>query len=98
MKLDPSECRTFLCKWLVSDRFGPEWKPKRSKIVITVTRDGNRFEFQCDPGFPQAWRKEPYYSQFLHLSAVAAAHDGFVVVAVGLKRTLIAPSFIVGRR
>jgi hypothetical protein len=59
-------------------------------MVITVTRDGNGFEFQCDPGFPQAWRKEPYYSQILHLSAVAAAHDGIVVIAVGLKRTLIA--------
>jgi hypothetical protein len=59
----PGECRSFLCGWLVSDRFGPEWKPERSKIVITVTRDGNGFEFQCDPGFPQAWRKEPYYSQ-----------------------------------
>src|SRR3984893_47076 len=53
----PGECRSFLCGWLVSDRFGPEWKPERSKIVITVTRDGNGFEFQCDPGFPQAWRK-----------------------------------------
>ena len=87
----PGECRSFLCGWLVSDRFGPEWKPEKSKIVITVTRDGNGFEFQCDPGFPQAWRKEPYYSKILHLSGVAAAHDGIVLVAVGMTRTLIAP-------
>ena len=87
----PGECRSFLCGWLVSDRFGPEWKPERSKIVITVTRDGNGFEFQCDPGFPQAWRKEPYYSQILHLAAVAQAHDGIVLVSIGTRRTLIAP-------
>ena len=87
----PGECRSFLCGWLVSDKFGPEWKPERSKIVITVTRDGNGFEFQCDPGFPQAWRKEPYYSQILHLAADAQAHDGIVLVSIGTRRTLIAP-------
>ena len=60
-------------------------------MVITVTRDGNGFEFQCDPGFPQAWRKEPYYSQILHLAAIAVAHDGIVLVGVGTTRTIIAP-------
>lgn len=87
----PGECRAFLCGWLVSERFGPEWKPEQSKIVIIVTRDGNGFDFNCDPGFPLAWRKEPYYSQILHLAEVAVAHDGIVLVTAGKKRTLIAP-------
>ena len=87
----PAECCAFLCGWLVSERFGPEWKPERSKMVITVTGDGNGFEFQCDPGYPQAWRKRPYYSQILHLAAIAVAHDGIVLVCVGTTRTIIAP-------
>ena len=87
----PEECRTFLCGWLVNPRFGVEWRPERSKIVITVARDGNGLDFQCDPGFPQAWRKEPYYSQILHLASVAVPHDGLISVCVGRKMTIITP-------
>jgi len=87
----PDACRTFLCGWLVNPRFGAEWKPERSKIVITVARGGNGLDFQCDPGFPRAWHKEPYHSQILHLAAVAAAHDGIISVCVGRRMTVIAP-------
>src|SRR5262245_33293733 len=31
----PDECREFLCWWLVEPRLGPEWKPDKSKLVIT---------------------------------------------------------------
>src|SRR5215471_13133974 len=56
----PDACRSFLCGWLINPRFDAEWKPERSKIVIAVAPDGNGLVFHCDPGFPQAWRKEPY--------------------------------------
>ena len=36
----PEGCRNFLCGWLTNPRFGREWKPDRSKIVITAKRDG----------------------------------------------------------
>ncbi len=79
----PQACRSFLCGWLTNRQFGPEWKPDRSKIVITVDRDGNGLTFQCDPGFPQAWRKEPYYTQIRNLVAIAAKHDGMISVYSG---------------
>lgn len=79
----PQGCRTFLCGWLTNPRFGPEWKPDRSKIVITVNRDGNGLEFQCDQGFPEAWRKEPYHSQIRKLAAVAAKNNGMISVRSG---------------
>jgi hypothetical protein len=79
----PGGCRAFLCGWLTNPRFGPEWKPDRSKIVITVGRDGNGLGFQCDPGFPEAWRKEPYYGQIKSLAAIAARHDGLISVNLG---------------
>jgi len=87
----PGGCRSFLCGWLTNPRFGPEWKPDRSKIVITVDRDGNGLNFQCDPGFPEAWRKEPYYTQIRSLAAIAAKHDGMISVHSG--QNLIVVSF-----
>jgi hypothetical protein len=79
-----------LCGWLTNPRFGPEWKPDRSKIVITVDRDGNGLDFQCDPGFPEAWRKEPYYSQIKRLAATAAHHDGMISVHSGRNLIIVA--------
>jgi hypothetical protein len=87
----PDECRTFMCMWLVDARLGPEWKPNKSKIVITNARDGNGLEIRCDPGFPQAWRREPYYSQILELAHAARPHDGTIVVCVLNRMTLVAP-------
>jgi hypothetical protein len=94
----PAGCRSFLCGWLTNPRFGPEWKPDRSKIVVTVGRDGNGLEFQCDPGFPEAWRKEPYYGDIKRLSAIAEEHDGMVSVQAGRNMIIISPDseFLLG--
>jgi hypothetical protein len=86
----PGACRTFLCGWLTNPRFGPEWKPDRSKIVITVDRHGNGLHFQCDPGFPDAWRKEPYYSHIKNLAAIAARYDGLISVNAGKNCIIVA--------
>ena len=80
-----------MCGWLTNPRFGPEWKPDRSKIVITVGRDGNGLDFQCDPGFPEAWRKEPYHSQIRSLAAIAVRHDGMISVHSGRDLIVVAP-------
>lgn len=87
----PDGCRTFLCGWLTNPRFGPEWKPNRSKIVITVGLDGNSLNFRCDPGFPEAWRKEPYYSQIKSLAAIAVRHDGMICVYNGRNLLVVSP-------
>jgi hypothetical protein len=87
----PGGCRAFLCGWLINPRFGDEWKPDRSKIVITVGKDGNSLAFLCDPGFPEAWRKEPYYSQIKGLAAIAVRHDGMISVRTGRNLIVVAP-------
>jgi hypothetical protein len=87
----PQECRDFYCGWLVEEKFGPEWKPDQSRIVITPGRDGNSMEFRCDPGFPTAWRRDPYYAQIQQFAMDARAYDGRVIVCVGKRMTLIAP-------
>jgi hypothetical protein len=87
----PNECRTFNCAWLVDSRLEPEWKPERSKMVVTIARNRNGIEIRCDPGYPGAWRQEPYYSR-VKAWAQGAEHDnGSVVILVGNRLTLVTP-------
>jgi hypothetical protein len=85
----PAECQTFSCLWLIDDRFDERWKPSKSKLVLTTSQDG--FEIRCDPGFPDAWRKEPFRSEIRELAVSAEPHDVTVVVIVGQKMTLVTP-------
>jgi hypothetical protein len=84
----PAECRAFNCLWLVDERFGPHWKPSRSKIVLTASGDG--IEIRCDPGFPDAWRKQPYRGEIGKLAASGETHDVTVLVIAGKRMILVA--------
>jgi hypothetical protein len=53
--------------------FGDEWFPARCKMILTP-RDPKRTARKqgllvtVDPTYPNAWRREPYYSQLLALA------------------------------
>jgi hypothetical protein len=79
----PAECRAFNCLWLVDERFGTHWKPSRSKIVLTASEDG--IEIRCDPGFPDAWRKQPFRGEIGNLAASGETHDVTVLVIAGKR-------------
>jgi hypothetical protein len=85
----PAECRTFSCLWLVNDQLDRYWKPSKSKLVLTTSEDG--IEVRCDPGFPDAWRKEPFRSEIRQWAISGETHDVTVVVMVGQRMTLITP-------
>ncbi len=85
----PAECRAFNCLWLVDARFGPHWKPAKSKMVLTASDDG--LEIRCDPGFPESWRKEPFRSEIGALAAAGETHDVTVLVMSGRKMVLVTP-------
>jgi hypothetical protein len=85
----PRECRDFSCLWLVDARFGSHWKPDRSKIVLTTSPDG--LEARCDPGFPLAWRSEPFRTELRNLAKSGEAHDVSVLIIVGSRMTLVGP-------
>jgi len=85
----PAECRSFACVWLVNDLLDDHWKPSRSKLVLTTSDDG--LEVRCDPGFPNAWRKEPYHSELREWATSGEALDMTVVVIVGQRMTLVTP-------
>jgi hypothetical protein len=45
----------------------------------------------CDPGYPLAWRREPYYRELRDWSAVARRQGKIVLAYAEETRTLIAP-------
>jgi hypothetical protein len=87
----PDECRKFFCIWLVDPRLGPEWRPDHSKIIVTASGSGNGFDIHCDPGFPQAWRRDPYRQQIQEWVYASRPYDGTVMVRIGNSTTLLTP-------
>jgi hypothetical protein len=58
----PTTCRAYVCGWLAGVG-GDEWFPARCKMTLTDNAQGHLVT--VDPAFPNAWRREPYYSQIL---------------------------------
>jgi hypothetical protein len=85
----PMECRNFNCLWLTDDQLGQHWKPSRSRLVLTTSDDG--IEIRCDPGFPEAWRKEPFRSEIQKLAEAGEMHDVTVLVMVDRKMIPVTP-------
>jgi hypothetical protein len=85
----PDECHAFRCLWLVNDLLDERWKPSKAKFVLTTSEDG--IEVRCDPGFPNAWRKEPYCRDIRQWAVAGEADDRTVIVIVGPRVTLITP-------
>jgi hypothetical protein len=85
----PVECRSFACVWLVNDLLEEHWKPSRSKLVLTTSEDG--LEVRCDPGFPDAWHKQPFRSELREWAISGEPLDMTVVVIVGQRMILVTP-------
>jgi len=59
----PDTCRLFHCMWLLDARRAPEWKPEKAHFVVALDLLGHgALTVALDPGRPDAWKKEPYYS------------------------------------
>jgi hypothetical protein len=87
----PAHCREFFCLWMTDRTMPDEWKPERSKIVLT-TFPGNGFLYvQVDPGSPQAWRKAPFYDKLRAMARSLNEKGRHVVVFVNDDATLIMP-------
>jgi hypothetical protein len=88
----PAQCAAFNCLWLTQDWLGPEWKPEVAKIVFTMDPVTRFLMFQVDPGHPQAWRREPYFTHIRNWAAGAARENRHVLVLVNKRATLILPN------
>ena len=85
----PGECRSFSCLWLVKPLLDEQWKPNKARFVLTTSADG--IEVRCDPGFPEAWRREPYGSGLRQLAIAGETRDVAVIVIVGRRTILLTP-------
>src|SRR5688572_17346362 len=44
----PDGCRRFICNWLQDPALGEEWKPERSKIVVSPSTGGKGLRVSVD--------------------------------------------------
>jgi hypothetical protein len=87
----PTSCRAFYCLWMLDGSFGPEWKPDRAKFVVYIQRNGVNLQVAVDPGFPQAWRRAPYYAWLKQWAREGAEHGAFVFVRIGQRIIAMLP-------
>ncbi len=88
----PTDCRDFYCLWRSDPTLPEAWKPERCKFVITLAPSTGYTCVQVDPGFPQAWRREPYFTGLTRWSEKLLARRLHLIVFVRNQATLIMPS------
>jgi len=87
----PTPCRVFTCGWLARDDLDESWKPERCRFLI---RDENQLGQLCidvDPGLPNAWRQDPYYSRIKQWSKAIWTLSVCVVVYAGDRNIVVFP-------
>ncbi|MFV0279458.1 MAG: hypothetical protein ACK5JM_01700 [Rhodoblastus sp.] len=87
----PDQCRAFFCNWIMLDWLGDEWKPDVAKFIFTLDRASGYLQFQVDPQNPEAWKREPYYSQIKTWAIEGLSRARCTLVFVGKAVTLILP-------
>jgi hypothetical protein len=87
----PDHCRSFYCLWMTDGGFKPEWKPERSRFVMSIDPFSRYLNVQVDPGHAKAWRQEPYYSGLLQMAASLLREERLVVILNGTHATILTP-------
>jgi hypothetical protein len=87
----PQMCRDFYCGYLLMPNLPEHWKPSRSRIVLTWESHANRLVVNVDGGRPDAWRKEPYYSQIKKWAAAARRNRGELLLWQGKDAVAVLP-------
>ena len=87
----PQHCRSFHCMWMTESWLGPDWKPERSKLVLSVDPATRFLYVQVDPGAPGAWRREPYYGQLKTWAAAGVQQGRQVIVFLNKSATVVLP-------
>ena len=82
----PGECGTFICGFLCEPELGEEWRPSRSKIVLTTEMGGRRIVAHIDPQRPDAWMQEPYYSALKQWARDGQRGGGEVLIDINGER------------
>ncbi len=87
----PRECRDFDCGYLIDANIGAHWKPANTKMVISLSPEFNRLVVYVDPDRPDAWRKQPFYSDIKSWARTAVRNRGQVLVSQGRDTIAVMP-------
>lgn len=87
----PAVCRRFVCGWLRRDDLPEIWKPSLSGMVLVEEDEGRRLIAHVDPARPDAWRREPYYSDLRRWAREAVPRGGQIAVYVDRRVIVILP-------
>jgi hypothetical protein len=87
----PQYCRSFHCLWMTQGWLGPEWKPDRAKMVLSIDPTTRSLFVQVDPGAAGAWRCDPYYGHLKSWAAGVVGQGRHVVVFVNRNATVVLP-------
>jgi hypothetical protein len=63
---------------------GEEWFPAKCKVVLSDYNPTGPL-VTVDPAFPNAWRREPYYSQILAWARQVQAHGLILQIRIGRR-------------
>jgi hypothetical protein len=87
----PTECRTFMCGYLVKPGLSEAWKPSTSRMIISNELAQNRINIHVDLARPDAWQRQPYYAEIKTWARHITADRGQLVVLVGDRQIVILP-------
>lgn len=93
-KTRPFVCRSALCHWMMASGLGSDWKPDTAKFALFVRSEGARITAHVDPGWPLAWKRQPYYGVFKRWAAEGLRKRPImhlVDIVIGDRVTVILP-------
>jgi hypothetical protein len=70
---------------------GPEWKPDKAKLVVSILPNLNFLNIWVDPSAPDAWREPPYFTQIKQWGVEGPARGKFVLVRIGPRLIAVLP-------
>ena len=87
----PTECRQFFCGYLIDPALDERWKPSNCKLLVALDEYPYAVAIHVDAASPDAWRREPYYSQIRRWALFAARRHAQVVVWQGDTKIVVSP-------
>ncbi|KAF0232206.1 MAG: hypothetical protein FD175_28 [Beijerinckiaceae bacterium] len=87
----PKQCGDYYCHWRRNAQLGDAWRPDRAGFLINQNAPHMPYEVIVDTGKPDAWRKEPYYTQLKRAALVAIGEKKAVLLIIGMRQWVMLP-------
>ena len=86
----PDICRNFQCLWTFAAPLDETWRPDQCRFIM---RPGtaNEVVIDVDPDEPDAWKREPFYSQIKAWSVRRAPPHRMFIVRAGGRMAVVFP-------